>query len=809
MKYLPVTEVDNFEKESLPKNLVAKSLELLEWPNLMRQISSFATTPMGRRAILDFQIPLTKEESESLIEETIEINDLENENDEKINFEGVHDIKKNVEICSKNGVINAIDLLEISDTIYNSRRLKDFIFNIESRPILSSILEKLVDHVQLEKILKNGIEKSGRISDTACGKLAELRDQLNSLKKERRRLLDDFLKNNSRYLQDAIIGDRYGRPVIAVKVNYINKIKGILHDSSSSGNTIFVEPDVIASKGNKIASLNAKINNEEFKLLKKWSSLIAENHKTLLLNSNILLRIENSLTRSRYSTWINGLPPKFSNNNQLTITGFSHPLLIWENKKKNSIKPKAIDFYITKNTKVVAITGPNTGGKTAALKGLGISFLMAKSGLFIPANSTPIIPYYSYIYSDIGDEQSLEGNLSTFSGHMTRIKNILDALATKNGLSVVLLDEIGSGTDPEEGTALAISLLKEFADKSDLTMATTHYGDIKALKYKDDRFENVSVSFDEESYKPTYTLNWGIPGRSNALSIAKKIGLSENIINLATEYLKPKETENINKIIKGLEEQRILQQNAAEEAAALIARTEILHDEINKYHDYQRSQAKAFQAKEREKLTRSINEAKAEVVNLIEKLRNEDASGEDSRRIGVRLKEIENKFLLDEDKKVDNCDWSPKVGDFIRIKSLGTTGKIVDCNEKGLSFTVNCGSFNSILSISDLEGLNGEQPILLKSEIKIKSIQDNYSSSNVRTSKNTIDLRGLRVHEAEIVLEEKLRKFHGPLWIIHGVGTGKLKKGLMLWLSQLDYVEKIEAAPSSEGGSGCSIVWIK
>jgi len=809
MTYFSVPEVDNFETESLSKNLDIKSLELLEWPNLIKQISSFASTQMGKRAILDFQIPLTREESEKLIKETIEINDLENENDQKINFDGVFDIKNNVEICSKNGVINAVDLLEIADTINNSRKLRNFIFNIDSRPLLSSILEKLVDHVQLEKILKNGIEKSGRISDKASEKLTELRDQLNYLKKERRRLLDDFLKNNNKYLQDVIIGDRSGRPVVAVKVNYINKIKGILHDSSSSGNTIFIEPDEIASKGNKIASLNARITKEEFKLLKKWSLLIAENHKTLLLNSKILLRIENSLTRSRYSTWINGVPPKFSNNNELTITGFKHPLLIWENKKKNSIKPKAIDFYINKTTKVVAITGPNTGGKTAALKGLGISFLMAKSGLFIPANSTPIIPYYSYIYSDIGDEQSLEGNLSTFSGHITRIKNILDALNTKNGLSVVLLDEIGSGTDPEEGTALAISLLKEFADKSDLTMATTHYGDIKALKYKDDRFENVSVSFDEESFKPTYTLNWGIPGRSNALSIAKKIGLNEKIINFAADYLKPKETENINKIIKGLEQQKILQQNAAEEAAALIARTEILHDEINKYHQHQKSQAREFQAKEREKLTKSINRAKAEVVQLIEKLRDKNASGEDSRRIGVRLKEIENKFLPEEENKVDFFDWSPKIGDFIRIKSLNTTGKIIDSDDKGLSFTVNCGSFNSILSLSDLEGIHGEKPTLPKSEIKIKSIQDNYSSSNVRTTKNTVDLRGMRVHEAEIVLEEKLRKFHGPLWIVHGIGTGKLKKGLKLWLSQLDYVEKIEDAPPSEGGSGCSIVWIK
>jgi len=371
------------------------------------------------------------------------------------------------------------------------------------------------------------------------------------------------------------------------------------------------------------------------------------------------------------------------------------------------------------------------------------------------------------------------------------------------------LDEIGSGTDPVEGTALAISLLKEFADKSDLTMATTHYGEIKALKYKDARFENVSVGFDEESLKPSFTLNWGIPGRSNALSIARRIGLENRIIKIASNHLKSKETENINRIIKGLEEQRVRQQNAAEEAAALIARTELLYEELNRNYEYQKANAKEFQARERKKLTKLINQAKLEVVELIEKLRNKDANGEDSRKIGNRLKELEKEFLLQDKNKIENTSWRPKIGELIKIKALNSQGKIIDSDEKGLTFTVNCGSFNSLISINDLEGMNGEKPLIKKSKIRVKAINDSYSSAKVRTSSNTLDVRGLRVHEAEIVIEEKMRKFHGPLWIIHGIGTGKLKKGLKSWLSKLDYIDKIEDAEPSEGGSGCSIVWIK
>ncbi len=804
-----MAELKNFKEEKLSDSLTNQAIELLEWPILRSHISEFSSTPMGKKAILAAEIPSSLNEAQNLLNETLEMSNLENKFNEYINFEGVYEITKSVELCAKGGIINTIDLLEIADTISSFRRLKRTIFDLELRPILSSFLDSLIDHNQIEKILKRGIENNGRISDFASDKLNDLRQKFNLLKSSRRKILDKFIINNHYLLQDSTIGDRFGRPVIAIKVNQINNIKGIIHDSSASGNTVFIEPEVIVAKGNEINSLKARITKEEFQLLKKWSKIISDNSNSLISNSNIILRIENALTRSRYSNWIGGKPPKFDNDLSITIKGFTHPLLIWEHKKNNSKVPKSIDFLIDNKTKVIAITGPNTGGKTAALKGLGIALLMAKSGLFIPSSEAPKISFYKYIYADIGDDQSLEHNLSTFSGHISRIKKILDAISLRDGLSIVLLDEIGSGTDPEEGTALAISLLYEFAKKSDLTMVTTHYGEIKALKYKDSRFENVSVSFDEESLQPTFTLNWGIPGRSNALSIARKIGLEENIINSAFEHLKPKETENINKIIRGLEEQKIKQQNAAEEAAALIARTEILYEEIDKNYKYQKLKAKEFQAKERENLTKLINQAKIEVINLIEKLRNKDASGEDSRKIGIRLKELEKQYSSQEKKYERDSTWCPQIGELIKIKSLNSHGKIIDMDDKGLSFTVNCGSFNSLLSIDDLEGLNGEKPFTPKSKISINAVSENYSFSKVRTSKNTIDVRGLRVHEAEIVIEEKMRKFHGPLWIIHGIGTGKLKRGLKLWLSKLDYIDKIEDAEPSEGGSGCSIAWIK
>ena len=801
-------EKSHSKKSYSEKTLEDEAISLLEWDSLKTHLSLFASTEMGKRAILSFEIPSEYEVSKRLLNETVEITELENNLDKSISFSDVFDISRNIEICSKGGVILSSDLLEIAKTIAAARKLKKIILDFEQRPFISSFTNNLIEHNNIETTLKNGIESNGRISDNASSKLSVLRKQLLSKKLERKILVDKFIQKNLAYLQDTIIGDRYGRPVVAVKVNYADKFKGIIHDSSSSGNTIYFEPESIVTKGNKIASLEARVTAEEFKLLQKWSQVISDNSESLIEMASILLRLENALTRSRYSKWIGGKTPVFEKNPIISLIGFSHPLLIWEHKKKGAPNPVAVDFHINRNIKVVAITGPNTGGKTAALKGLGLSLLMARAGLFIPSTNNPIIPFCPNVYVDIGDNQSLEENLSTFSGHISRIKEILESLDNRKGLSVVLLDEIGSGTDPLEGSALAMALLKEFANKSDITLATTHYGDIKALKYNDSRFENVSVAFDDDSLKPKYILNWGIPGRSNALSISKRIGLDERILNEAANYLKPKEVDNINSIIKGLEEERIKQQNSAEAAAELIARTEILHDELKRNYEFQKINAEKIQEIERSKLSKHIVSAKKEVIDLIKKLRDKNVNGEDTRIIGKRLKEIETEHLTQ--KKVEKSIlWNPKVGDFVKIKSLNSTGQIVDLDKKGGFYEVKCGSFRSTLSVNDFEGINGEKPNFKKSKIEIKSSREDFSFSKIRTTKNTIDVRGLRVHEAEIIVEEKIRKFHGPLWIVHGIGTGKLKKGLRQWLLGLNYVDKIEDAAINEGGPGCSIAWIK
>ena len=304
------------------RSLSEESINLLEWDTLKPQLSSFASTKMGKNAILDFEIPNEYEISRRLLQETIEIDDLEKNLDKSISFSGVFDISKNIEICSKGGVISSYDLLEISETIAASRNIKKILLDFEERPFISSFINRLIDHNQIEKILKIGIESNGRGSDRASEKLAKFRQELLAKKSERKILVDKFIQKNMNYIQDTTIGDRYGRPVIALKVQYAEKFKGIIHDSSSSGNTIYLEPESIVLKGNKIASVEAKIAGEEFKLLKEWSQIISDNDKSLIDMSDILLRIERALIRSRYSNWIGGHAPIIENNPIVTLIGF-------------------------------------------------------------------------------------------------------------------------------------------------------------------------------------------------------------------------------------------------------------------------------------------------------------------------------------------------------------------------------------------------------------------------------------------------------------------------------------------------------
>ena len=373
--------------------------------------------------------------------------------------------------------------------------------------------------------------------------------------------------------------------------------------------------------------------------------------------------------------------------------------------------------------------------------------------------------------------------------------------------ALVLLDEVGAGTDPSEGAALATALLRHLADQVQLSVATTHFGELKALKYDDSRFENASVEFDEVSLRPTYRLLWGIPGRSNALAVARRLGLSEAVLGGAEQLLDEQGTSSVNTVISGLEEQRQRQQEAAEEAAALLMRAELLHEELQQRWQQEQQHKQARQGEAQQQLVGSIREGRKEVRQLIRRLRNPKADGEAARQVGQRLRSLEQEHAPESTPKKQHRGWSPAAGDRVRLLSLGKAAEVLSCSDDGQELQVRCGVMRLTVPLTGIEGLQGEKPAPPEpAPVRIQG-RGRRSDSAVRTSRNTVDVRGLRVHEAEAAVEEQLRSVHGPLWVIHGVGTGRLKRGLREWLGGLDYIERLVDAEQGDGGAGCTVVW--
>jgi DNA mismatch repair protein MutS2 len=382
---------------------------------------------------------------------------------------------------------------------------------------------------------------------------------------------------------------------------------------------------------------------------------------------------------------------------------------------------------------------------------------------------------------------------------------------------LVLLDEVGAGTDPQEGSALAAALLRHLADSARLTVATTHFGELKALKYADPRFENASVGFDAETLAPTYRLQWGIPGRSNALAIARRLGLCEPVLQEAEDQLAPLAQGDVNQVIAGLEDERQRQQEAAEEAAALLARTELLHDELLLRWEQQQQQSVELQEQRRQQLERSIRHGQKEVRRIIRRLRQGGAAvassaelGETARQAGQRLRELEQQHRPAPERR-NHQGWMPAVGDRVRVLSLGKAAEVLAIADDSHELTVRCGVMRLSVPLSGIEGLHGEKPepppppqVTVRAKTPLAG-----TGPAVRTERNTVDVRGLRVHEAEAAVEERLRSSSGPVWVIHGIGTGKLKRGLRQWLATVPYVERVADAEQGDGGAGCSVVYLR
>jgi DNA mismatch repair protein MutS2 len=809
-----------------PADIQAEALELLEWPRLAEQVAGFADTALGRGHCRRLPLARSLAESRTLLAETTELLALDGLAEGGLHFQGVADLSAIVPLCAKGGVAAADDLLAVATTLAAARRLRRQIDDPQLRPVTSALVAELRTLPELEQRLRFCIEEGGRVADRASPVLAELRRQIAAVRAERRERLTGLLRRFAALLQDNVIAERNGRPVLAVKAGAASQLPGLVHDSSASGSTVFIEPQAVIPLGNRLRQLEGEEREAERAVLLELSGLVGAEQEALTQLQRVLLQLEAALARARYGAWLGAVRPDLEDDPLagLQLEGLRHPLLLWQQRRAGGQAVIPVDVRVSRELRVVAITGPNTGGKTVTLKSVGLAALMARAGLFLPCSGTPRLPWCAQVLADIGDEQSLQQNLSTFSGHVRRIARILAALPAAGsptpptGASLVLLDEVGAGTDPTEGTALAIALLRQLAERARLTIATTHFGELKALKYNDPRFENASVAFDVETLSPTYHLQWGIPGRSNALAIASRLGLDGAVLEQARELLAPRGEGEVNQVIAGLENQRQRQQEAAEEAAALLARTELLHEELLQRWQQQKEQSAELQEQRRQQLERSIRDGQQEVRRIIRRLRqgrNADTSvlGETARRAGQRLKHLEQQHRPSPERR-EHQGWLPAVGERVRVLSLGKAGEVLALSEDRRELTVRCGVMRLNLELSAIEGLHGEKPAPppepLKAQVAIRSRRNPASRGpEVRTSSNTVDVRGLRVHEAEAAVEEQLRAANGPVWVIHGIGTGKLKRGLRDWLTTLPYVERVSDAERGDGGPGCSVIWLK
>ena len=802
----------------------AEALELLEWSRLCGQVASFAVTTSGKRFCQALPLAATPAESQELLGETTELLALDGLTEGGLSFQGVADLSSTVALCAKGGTAGGEALLEVATTLAAARRLRRQIDEPTLRPITTTLIDSLRTFPELEQRLQFCLEEGGRVADRASPALQGLRRQLAGVRAERRERLQDLLRRWAPSLQDTVIAERNGRPVLAVKAGAAAQLPGLVHDSSSSGSTVFLEPQAVIPLGNRIRELEGEERELEEAVLRELSGLVGEQSEALQHLQGVLLRLEAALARARYGAWLGALRPEISPDHLApwALEGLRHPLLLWQERKETGRQVVPVSVRVAEPVRVVAITGPNTGGKTVTLKAVGLAALMARAGLFLPSSSTPRLPWCAQVLADIGDEQSLQQNLSTFSGHIRRIARILEALPAAGdgapaGASLVLLDEVGAGTDPTEGSALAIALLRQLAERATLTIATTHFGELKALKYSDPRFENASVAFDVDTLSPTYHLQWGIPGRSNALAIATRLGLESAVIEEARALLGPSGEGDANAVIAGLEDQRQRQQEAAEEAAALLARTELLHEELLERWQQQKEQSVELQEQRRQELERSIRAGQGEVRRLIRRLRQAGRAqpaeaGEAARQVGQRLRKLEEAHRPTPERR-EHQGWLPKVGDRVRVLSLGKAGEVLALSDDGRELTVRCGVMRLTLTLTAIEGLHGEKatpPEPRQPVVAIRSRRNPASRGpEVRTERNTVDVRGLRVHEAEAAVEERLRGANGPVWVIHGIGTGKLKRGLRAWLESVPYVERVSDAEQGDGGPGCSVVWVK
>ncbi|MBC1963236.1 endonuclease MutS2 [Listeria welshimeri] len=778
---------------------------ILEFDKIKKQLTEFASSSLGEQAILelapatDFQV--------------VQKSQLETEEGAKIirlrgsaPITGLTDVFAHLKRLEIGGDLNGLEIYQIGSNLRVSRQMKNFMTDLLEMgvelPLLGGLSDELLVLKEVEEDIAISVDESGKILDTASEALSTIRRTLRRTEDRVREKLESYLRdrNASKMLSDAVITIRNDRYVIPVKQEYKGHYGGIVHDQSASGQTLFIEPQSVVDLNNERKALQAKEKQEIERILAEISASLAGWINEIHHNTFILGRFDFIFAKARFGKAMKAVTPHLSDVGIVHLIAARHPLLDAANVVAN-------DIYLGEDFTTIVITGPNTGGKTITLKTLGLLTLMAQSGLQIPAQEDSTIAVFEHVFADIGDEQSIEQSLSTFSSHMTNIVSILEKV---NHKSLILYDELGAGTDPQEGAALAIAILDASHEKGASVVATTHYPELKAYGYNRVHATNASVEFNVETLSPTYKLLIGVPGRSNAFDISRRLGLSENIITEARSLVDT-ESADLNDMISSLEEKRNLAETEYEEARELARGADALLKDLQKEITNYYQQKDKLMEQAREKAANIVTKAEVEAEEIIHELRTMQLNGaagikeheliDAKTRLGKAKPKTINKTIPQAPKQKPHVF---QVGDNVRVLSLGQKGTLLNkISDK--EWNVQIGIIKMKIKTTDLEYIQPETP---KKQRIITSVHSSDSPA-----KSELDLRGERYEDAlqkvDKYLDEALLAGYPQVAIIHGKGTGALRTGVTEYLKNHRMVKSIRFGAAAEGGNGVTIVEFK
>ncbi|MDO4432252.1 MAG: endonuclease MutS2 [Aerococcaceae bacterium] len=701
--------------------------------------------------------------------------------------------------------LNGLEIAHIGKLLKTTQQMQAFFDQLAKEekvyPALSYWVHKCVVLPQVEKIIAEAISEDGSVLSSASIQLATIRRQQQQTEQQVRTVLNDLLKNKASLLTDTLITIRNERYVLPVKVEYRTQFGGTVHDQSSTGQTLYIEPQAAVQLNNKRAELQVAERKEIERILAEISATLMPYHEDIRQNEYLIAQLDFIQARAHYAKLLNATKPSFNEQQHVALWQARHPLI-------DATKVVANDIVLGESYQSLIITGPNTGGKTILLKTLGLLQLMGQSGLHIPCESGSRLGIFDDVFADIGDEQSIEQSLSTFSSHMTNIVRILNHATAQ---SLVLFDELGSGTDPQEGAALAMAILNHTRKIGCLVMATTHYPELKVYAHNAANTINASMEFDHQTLSPTYRLLIGVPGRSNALDISKRLGLQESILEEAREGIS-EDSQSLNEMVAKLERERREAELNHADALERLATAEQLYQDLRTEYDRWLDKKAELLEKAKREANEKVEAAQKEAAKLIQEIRDLQLEQGQNKHIKEHVL-IEKKSAFEQLKQAETlkknkvlqkakANRTLKVGDDVEVLSYGQRGTIIEVISKD-EYIVQIGILKLSANQADLSPLAKLEP---QAKINVQR----RAGSKVQT---TLDLRGERYEQAMYrlnhYLDAALLSHHPMVTIIHGKGTGALREGVRQTLKRHPKVERFEYSLPNAGGDGSTVVHFK